>query len=410
MSKEQWRAFWATWWGWALDGMDSFIYALVLVPALKELLPLSGLENNLANLGRYGSLMLSVFLLGWGASLLWGPLADRVGRLPTLALTILTYSLFTFLGAFAQNVAQLTALRFLAGVGIGGEWALGGTFLAESLPEKRRVLGACLMHTGYYFGIILAALANFWIGSHYGWRAMFLVGGAPALLIGFIRLGVKEPARWKPPAGRVPSIFSPEYRRRTWLNATFVLISVIGLWAGSVFVPTAVTQLAERAGDAPRVQAQLSSVATFILAFGTIVGCVLLPVLAERYGRRVALGFYFAVMAICVALMFGVVFYSRAGLQLFMPGLFFLGLGGANFAVYTVWLPEQYPTACRCTAFAFSTSAGRFVGAGFVFLIGDLVARWQTLGKPVALTSLVFVVGLLLLPFAHETRGRPLPE
>jgi len=399
--------------------MDSFIYALVLVPALHELLPLSGLEDNLANLGRYGSLMLSVFLLGWGTSLLWGPLADRMGRLHTLALTILTYSLFTFLGAFAQNVAQLTVLRFLAGVGIGGEWALGGTFLAESLPERRRVWGACLMHTGYYFGIILAALANYWIGSHYGWRAMFMLGGAPALLIGFLRLGVKESPRWKKAdlqvgfdaSERQPSIFDAVHRRRSLLNAAFVLFSVIGLWAGSVFVPTAVTQLAARAGHDKVFQAQLSSVATFVLAAGTIAGCLLIPLLAERWGRRFALGFYFAVMAVSVAVMFGHIFYlGPTALNWFMPGLFLLGLGGANFAVYTVWLPEQYPTACRATAFAFSTSAGRFVGAGFVYLIGDLVARWQTLGKPVALTSLVFVAGLLLLPWAHETKGEPLPE
>jgi len=248
---------------------------------------------------------------------------------------------------------------------------------------------------------------------------MFMLGGAPALLIGFLRLGVKESPRWKKAdlqvgfdaSERQPSIFDAVHRRRSLLNAAFVLFSVIGLWAGSVFVPTAVTQLAARAGHDKVFQAQLSSVATFVLAAGTIAGCLLIPLLAERWGRRFALGFYFAVMAVSVAVMFGHIFYlGPTALNWFMPGLFLLGLGGANFAVYTVWLPEQYPTACRATAFAFSTSAGRFVGAGFVYLIGDLVARWQTLGKPVALTSLVFVAGLLLLPWAHETKGEPLPE
>src|SRR5260370_37979372 len=110
-------------------------------------------------------------------------------------LTILCYSICTFLGAFATSVWMLAAFRLLAGVGIGGEWSMGGTFIAEELPEARRRRAAGLMHTGYYAGIFLAAIANYFVGARHGWRAVFLVGGAPALLVRFIRYGVTEPAR-----------------------------------------------------------------------------------------------------------------------------------------------------------------------------------------------------------------------
>src|SRR5271169_1071888 len=138
LTGNQIRSFLAAWGGWTLDGMDSFIYALVLVPALRELLPRSGIPRTAANVGYYGGLLFALFLIGWGMAFLWGPIADRFGRVRTLMLTILCYSLFTLLGAFSTRVWQLGAYRLLAGVGIGGEWTLGGTFVAEEWPESRR--------------------------------------------------------------------------------------------------------------------------------------------------------------------------------------------------------------------------------------------------------------------------------
>ncbi|HMD98320.1 MAG TPA: MFS transporter [Terriglobia bacterium] len=452
----------AAWGGWALDGMDSFIYALVLVPSLGELLPRSGIAPTAANVGYYGGLLFALFLVGWGCSLVWGPLADRFGRVRTLMLSILCYSLFTFLSALATGVGQLAAFRLLAGVGIGGEWSMGGTFVAEEWPEDRRRMGAGLMHTGYYFGIFLAAVANYLVGAKYGWRAMFALGGAPALLVGFIRYGVHEPHRWQRiddrrltiddcktvatepsapgsafakmesaddvPLGAFQSsivnrqstismrraffmIFSRPYLRRTILNSACLLVSIVGLWAGSVYVPASVTDLAAQAGfTAPRA-ARLASYATMLLAVGTILGCLVLPPLAERLGRRLTLGLYFLLMGVSIAVGFGWVFYLGAhALAWFMVCLFFLGVGGANFAMYTLWLPEQYPTRCRASAFAFATSVGRFIGAGITFLVGAGVSRFHTIGTPVALTSLAFLLGLLLLPFCQETRGKPLPE
>jgi MFS family permease len=421
LSRNQIRGFWAAWGGWALDGMDSFIYALVLVPALSELLPRSGLPATAGNVGYYGGVLFALFLVGWGLSMLWGPVADRFGRVRTLMLTILAYSAFTFLGAFSTSVWQLAAFRMLAGIGIGGEWSMGGTFLAEEWPEDRRKMGAGYMHTGYYFGIFLAAIANAVIGARYGWRAMFAFGGTPALLVGFIRYGVREPSRWEAQAidrERRPTmldafiaLFSQSYRRRTLLNSMYLLVSIVGLWAGSVYVPASVTQIAVREGHTTMAAVRLASYATMLLSAGTIAGCLALPPLADAIGRRLTLGLYFAVMFLCISIGFGYVFYlATDALPWFLVCLFFLGVGGANFAMYTLWLPEQYPTNCRASAFAFVTSVGRFAGAGITFLVGAGVAHFHTIGTPVALTSLAFLAGILILPFGEETRGRGLPD
>ena len=419
LTRNQIRGFWAAWAGWTLDGMDSFLYALVLVPALSELLPRSGIRAEQGNIGFYGGVLFAVFLVGWGFAFLWGPVADRFGRVRTLMLTILCYSLFTFLGSVAANLWQLALFRLLAGTGIGGEWTLGGVFVAEEWPESRRKQGAAYMHTGYYVGTFLAAIVNYVIGSRFGWRAVFAVGGTPALLVAFIRYGVSEPKRWQERVRTLGrrwtardaffALFSREYRRRTVVNATLLLVSMVGLWVGSVNVPSAITYLAANRGSSAPDAARLASYATMLLSVGTILGCLLLPAIADRLGRRISLGVYFALMCACIGLGFGYVYYLPNALPWFVACLFFLGVGGANFAVYTLWLPEQYRTECRGSGFAFATSFGRFLAAGVTLLVGTGVSRMHTIGTPIAMTSAAFLLGLALLPFAEETAGKELP-
>ena len=419
LNANQIRGFWAAWGGWALDGMDASIYAVVLVPALRELLPRSGIAATPANIGYYGSVLLALFLFGWGLSMMWGPVADRYGRVRALMLTILCYSLFTFLCGLVTSIWQLAVLRVLCGIGIGGEQPIGGTFVAEVWPEDRRKMGAGYMHTGYYFGFFLAALANYFIGANFGWRWMFVLGGAPALLVSWIRRGVRESEAWQRRLGdsqrrlamgqAFAELFSPRYRRRTIVMSLLFLVSIIGLWAGSIYVPTAVTQISLRQGHTAADAARLASYGTGLLSIGTILGCVLLPLIAERLGRRLTLGLFFAVMGVSIAIAFGYVFYLPQALPLFFVMVFLLGLGGANFATYTLWIPEQYATECRASAIGFTSSVGRFVGCAMVFLVGSGIARFGSLGIPVALTSLAFVVGFALLPLSDETRGKPLP-
>ena len=421
LTGEQMRAFFAAWGGWLLDGMDGFIFSLVLVPAMRDVLPKSGIDATQANIGYYGGLLFALFMIGWGLALVWGPIADRFGRARTLMFTVLWFSVFTFLASLSQGIWSLALFRFLAGVGIGGEWAIGASLVSESWPEQRRTWGVCLMHTGYYIGFVVAALANYFIGSQFGWRWMFVVGGAPALFVGFLFNRVREPEKWKDKREQLGdklqmhrsflTLFSGQYRRRTILNSLYLIASIVGLWAGSVYVPSAITYIADRAGKTAMEAARLASYSTAILGIGTILGALMTPALAKRFDRRTTLGIFFALMLVCLSLAFGYIFYlPMNALQWFMLCTFFLGVGGANFVVYSFWIPEQYPTECRVSAFAFTTNIGRFAGAGLTFLVGAGIRHFQTLGTPVALTSLVFVVALLLLPFGAETKGKALPS
>jgi MFS family permease len=418
LSRPQITGFWAAWTGWTLDGMDSFIYALVLSPALTELLPKSGMAGTPGNVGFVGSVMFAIFLVGWGLAFIWGPIADRFGRVRVLAASVLVYAVFTGAAACAENIWQLGLFRLLAGIGIGGEWALAGTYVAEAWPEDRRKMGAGYLQTGYYAGFFLAAALNFTVGAHYGWRAMFLCGLAPAALSLYVVLKVKEPERWKKKAeepvakARSPlaQIFNPQYRRRTVVNAALLTVAIIGLWAGAVYEPTAVIALAKQEGMKATTAVRVASMATALLSVGTILGCLALPPLAERMGRRKTLGLYFVGMAVCILLSFGWAFYLHNGLVPFVVVLFFLGFFGGNFAMFSLWLPEQYSTSIRATAFAFTTSFGRFIGAGVNFLLGSMIHSYGSIGVPVATTAIAFILGLLVIPFAMETRGMPLPE
>jgi MFS family permease len=419
LNSNQIKGFWAAWGGWCLDGMDAFIYALVLVPALTELLPRSGLTVTPGNIGYYGSVLQALFLLGWGLSMVWGPIADRFGRVRALMLTILFYSVFTFMCGLVNNIWQLAVLRILCGIGLGGEQPMGGTFVAEEWPEDRRKMGAGYMHTGYYFGFFLAAAANYYIGANFGWRWMFILGGAPALLVGWIQSGVREPATWQKKVANererpkmsaaFNELFTPRFRRRTIINSLLFTVSIIGLWAGSIYVPAAVTQISVRQGYSVPDAARMASYGAAVLAIATIIGCLLAPWLAERFGRRRAMAIYFVSLGVAVAIAFGYVFYQPMALGLFFVLIFFLGIGGANFAMYTLWLPEQYSTNCRASAIAFVSSVGRFVGVAMVFLVGAGIQRYGSLGVPVAITAAAFLIGLAILPFAEETKGKALP-
>jgi len=420
LNSNQIRSFWAAWGGWTMDGMDSFIYSLVLVPALRDLLPRSGIEASTANVGLYGSLLFALFMVGWGTGMVWGPIADRFGRVRTMMFSILSFSLFTLLAAFANGIWSLAFFRFLAGVGIGGEWGIGAALVSEDWPEERRTLGAALMHTGYYIGFFFAAAANYFIGSRFGWRYMFAVGGIPAVLIAWIRKNVHEPVRWENKLEQLGEtwsmrraflvLFSPQYRRRTVLNSIYLIVSLVGLWAGSVYTPAAMTYISERVGNAEIQTARLASYSTALLGLGTVIGALMVPFIADWLGRRITLAIFYALMSAAVAIAFGHVFYMEMhAVGWFIVFSFLMGLGGANFIVYSFWLPEQYGTECRASAFAFTTNFGRFAAAAFTLLVGAGVAHFKTLGTPIALTALAFVIGLLLLPFGEETKGKPLP-
>src|SRR6201993_1386210 len=333
LSRQQITGFWGAWAGWTLDGMDSVIYALVLNPALTELLPRSGIEASPANVGWAGSILFALFLTGWGLSLVWGPIADRFGRSRGLACTIFVYAIFTGFAALSQSVWQLGFFRLLAGIGIGGEWALAGTYVAEAWPEDRRKMGAGYLQTGYYAGFFLASALNYTVQARFGWRAMFWCGLTPVVVAALVLFRVREPQRWQEDAnvkaeGGLSSlrrIFNPPYTRRTLVNTLLLASAICGLWAAAVYAPTAIITLAKREGMSQSQALRTSSLGMGLLSLGTILGCLAAPPLAERVGRKRTLAFYFLGMAICILLSFGWAFYLPHGLHPFIAVLFFLG-------------------------------------------------------------------------------------
>ena len=280
------------------------------------------------------------------------------------------------------------------------------------------MMGAGYMHTGYYFGFFLAAIANYYIGAHFGWRMMFALGGIPALLVTFIRYGVHESARVADRGSRN----SGSVRRWREAFARAVLAGVraahdaeFGLSArvdrravGRVGVRADVSDAARAARRATPQRTRRGSRRT--ARWSSRSGRSSAASCCRRWPNRSAAARRWlctsSLMFLSIAIGFGYVFYLPSALcRGSWSCLFFLGVGGANFAMYTLWLPEQYSTECRASAFAFATSVGRFAGAGITFLVGAGVAYYHTIGTPVAFTSIAFLIGLALLPFGEETRG-----
>ena len=196
------------------------------------------------------------------------------------------------------------------------------------------------------------------------------MGGLPALLVGFIRNNVREPERWATELEDLGKqwkmhhafleLFSRRYRRRTVFNSIYLIVSLAGLWAAAVYVPAAMTYIATRTGHTATDAAKLVSYSTALLGIATVLGALIVPLLAEWLGRRAILAIFYGIMLGSIWLAFGHVFYTETdAVGWFMLCAVLLGLGGANFAVYSFWLPEQYGTECRASAFAFITTLQR---------------------------------------------------
>src|SRR5260370_24352667 len=276
------------------------------------------------------------------------------------------------------------------------------------------------MLTVFYFVFFLAAAANYFIGSGFGWRYMFVVGGRPALLVGFIRNNVREPERWATKLEDLGKqwkmhhafleLFSRQYRRRTVFNSIYLIVSLAGLWAAAVYVTAAMTYIAARTGHTAMDAARLASYATALLGIATVLGALIVPLLAEWLGRRATLAIFYGIMLGSIWLAFGHVFYMQTdAVGWFMLCAVLLGLGGANFAVYSFWLPEQYGTECRASPFACITNIGPFAAAGVPLLVAAGLRHFQTMCTPLALTAWVFIIAIPLLPFGEDANGNTLP-
>jgi MFS family permease len=417
VTRYQWLVLLVAWLGWVFDAMDATIYAMVLHPALHELLPRSGLATGGEEIGWYGGIIFSVFLVGWAlGGVLFGVLADRFGRTRVLIATILIYALFTGMAALSQTWWQLGLFRFLTALGIGGEWAAGAALVAEVWPEEKRARAAGVLQSAWAVGFFAAALANLLLREQ-GWRPVFIVGVAPALVALLVRLWVREPERWlhahaaeslrsrrKP---RLAELFSPPLRRSTLVGSGLAFVAVFGLWGATNWTPTLVRVLPEmQTLDAAAVASRISY-ATMMLNVGALVGYLSFGPLAERLGRRAVFGLMCLGSLVLLPLTF-LTPRTYAQVLLLLPLLGFFNNG--IFSGFPIYLPELYPTRLRATGAGFCFNAGRVLASTGPFLTGWLVTVLGGFGRAASAIALIYLVGLCLLPFAPETRGRPLPD
>jgi MFS family permease len=409
------KVFWATWFGWMLDGFDSSMYSYILVGALTELLPASGIEANRANIGLYGGLLFSIFMLGWACSMVWGWAADRYGRVRIMCWTVLVYSVFTALCGLSTGIVMFALFRFAAGFGIGGEWAAGTPLLQESVPEHMRVRLAGWLHTATPTGLFLAAFVTLVGGSLLGWRGMFFLGILPALLIAYLRSNIPEPVHARSAGQAKPAftaLFAKGQARTTWSAAAMMTCIIFGLWSSNFWAPTVVATKLVASGATPAHAQQMGAVAGLITNVGTLAGCLLMPWITGRLGsRRWTAVVFFIGSLLSVVASYEIAIEHLNDLTLFLILLPVLGFfTNGVFGLFTIWLPEMFPSALRGAGSGFSFSMGRVLGAAGPTLIGALAALTGSFPLAISLLSVIYLVGLPFIAMAPETADQPLAK
>jgi MFS family permease len=378
LSAQQWKSGVAAWLGWLFDGLDMHLYVLVAAPFVAELLGIADEKDK--DVGYYSSLIQAGFLVGWAlGGGFFGRIADRLGRSRALMLTILTYALFTGVSYFAETWWQLLIFRFVAALGVGGEWAVGASLLAETWPRRWRPWMAAVLQTGVNLGIILAALANYLMAAlpH---RTIFLVGVVPAFMVLWIRRAVPEPEEWhaaKRGAGQEhPSfveLFRGPVRRTTLLTLSVCALGLTAHWAFMFWFPHHLRNLPELADWTDEEKSQIVSQAFFFVISSSIAGNFLAAWLARRlnYPRTIAilcLAYFLSLTATYAV--------PRDHSQLWY-GYFAAGLFSGVFALFTMYMPPLFPTLLRTTGAGFCYNMGRIAAAlgtvvfGMTSKVGD---------------------------------------
>lgn len=395
---------WAAFLGWLFDGFEIGLFPVVARPALQSMFEQSGD----ALVGYWMGNITALFLLGAACGgLIFGWLGDRIGRVRAMTLSILTYSLFTGLGYFAQTPPHLGFFRFIAALGMGGEWSLGVALVMECWPERLRPLLAAAIGVASNVGFLLVGwVAKIFPVTPESWRWMFLIGTLPALLVFFIRLFVPESERWKTSVSqRVSSplreIFSAGFMKNTLLAISFSSIALIGTWGSIQWIPLWVDQIT--GGKMPHAKAVIQMAS----AYGAIAGCLLAPLIGGKIGRRPAFfGLCLGSLSVCAFLFRGLSEYNT----LFIVTVFFAGFFTAAFyGWFPLYFPELFPTRMRATGQGVSYNFGRIFAAVGALTGGQLVGFFGgSYAEAGAVVTLVYAFGLVLIWFAPETKGRPL--
>jgi MFS family permease len=427
-----WLVIAAAWAGWGFDVFDALLFNFVApncVPALLGLQP-GAPEAHSATVFWTG-LITSILLVGWAAGgVLFGWIADRIGRKQALFATVALYAVGTALCAAATNIWQLIAFRALASLGIGGEWGIGAALVAEAVPENKRVEAGVILQSSSPLGIVLASGVNYLIAGVWfagspqtSWRYVFLAGLAPVILALLIRLFVRESSQWtaaaareRPPSPR--ELFAPGMRRLTLSGAGVAVTAVVSWWACNAFVPLLGSTLAGEhaahlglSADAARLLAETwKARASNAFNIGGLLGSFAAIALSRALSRRSMFVTYFLFSAAMLFATFGLDLAPPTRLTM----LFFVGAGVYGvFGTFPFYLPELFPARLRATGSGFCYNIGRLIAAGGPLFVGMISARAG--GSSAVLSSTLLWVGVIPLVaalgakyFIVETRGRPL--
>jgi predicted MFS family arabinose efflux permease len=430
ISRYQWLVLIVASLGWVFDIFEGQIFVASMKQAMPALLPPDAPREDVPF---YTNITFAFFLLGGAiGGVIFGLLSDRLGRKRTMTYTILTYSVFTCLSALASTWWEMAVYRFLVALGVGGEWAVASALVAEVFPQRARAWSQSIFHASSVLGTYLAVAAGTLIVANprftgtlsllgyeislTGWRVGFLLGVAPALLIIWIRVSLREPERWLKShsmAGEtrasVGQLFGRSLVRRTLVGVGLATIGLATFWGTHIYGKD-VFQLAyqQNTGDRdPEMLKRMEMLGMFLVTTGGGLGLVAFGPICEWLGRRGAF-LFFHVGGLAASLVLFTQVSGMIAVAMLLPIFGFLTLG--MHAGYAVYFPELFPTRLRSTGGGFCFNVGRVLAAPILVLSGWMQTRWGIgMANAAALLSLLFSLGLLLLLFAPETKGQDLP-
>jgi MFS family permease len=432
LSRYHWFVLSVATMGWMFDTMAQQLFNLARKPAIRELL---GGHATPAVVDQQAAWATSIFLVGWAlGGILFGILGDRLGRAKTMMLTILCYTVFTGLSLFSRSVLDFSIYRFLCGFGVGGQFAVGVALVAETVPDRARPYALGMVQAFSAVGNMLAAIVGIVLGQMVlngaiasSWRYMFLAGALPAPLALVVFKKLKEPESWlksraeKKRMGSFADLLGdPRWRRNSIVGLLLAFAGVVGLWGIGFFSYDLFRPVLEKTFRAQGlVGSELAGktdiwigITSLLQNAGSFFGVYAYTYLAQIFNRRKA----FAVSFVAAMFMTAYTFWNLKSItdMLWMvPMMGFCQL--ALFGGYAIYLPELFPTRLRSTGTSFCYNVGRMVAAAGPFTLGLLTRNvFKSYDEPLRYAGvtmcLVFLVGLAALPFAPETKGRPLPE
>jgi MFS family permease len=419
--------------GWMFDTMTQQLFTLARRPAMRDLLGPGATDASITAQAGYAT---SIFMIGWAlGGVIFGVLGDRIGRVRTMIATILFFTVFTGLSVFSVGVWDFNLYRFLCGLGVGGQFAVGVAMVAETIPDRARPYALGMVQAFSTVGNMMAALSGILLGRLEqsgviagAWRYLFLVGALPAPLALVVFRKLKEPEQWlkaraekkKLGSFRELLLTNPRWRRNAIAGLLLAFAGVVGLWGIGFFSYDLLRPVLERGFRAEGFTgAELAGkvtiwigVTSLLQNFGAFFGVHAFTWLSQYLNRRKA----FAISFIAAMGMTAFTFWNLKTIgDIFwmIPLMGFMQL--ALFGGYAIYLPELFPTRLRSTGTSFCYNVGRLAAAAGPFTLGLLTSRvFAGHAEPMRYAGvamcLVFLVGLAALPFAPETKGQPLPE